>query len=286
MLKDTLFLIRAKEFDLLAQMLAKRLVESGNVHVVIVVDERENISDTTPFDKISLTEEAVSKIGMSGLPKNWGWFCGDICYYLAAAHFPNYKYYTLIESDVYLTAVGAKQLLSAFEKCQVDGIAAQLAPKQKPPKYSNGLAALDLDPAWGCIFPLSRVSSRLLFEMQTLREEALIKFPEGKLNDEAILVGAAQRGGFSVTQLEDLLPTCVSKETFDTNPPHLFEAVVEDKLDTRIYHPVVTFETVLKRLRTGEKNYTRFRLRKILRAAPKPLKKTLKKALVDSERDV
>ncbi|MBI6630974.1 hypothetical protein [Pontibaca salina] len=247
------------------------------------MDEREQISDTAPLAKITISEEALSAIGMTGLPKNWGWFCGDMCYYLAAAHFPRYKYYALIESDVYLPEAGVQPLLSAFETCRADAIAAQLGPTPSPKKYSKGLAALDLDPAWGCIFPLSRISRPLLNEMRTLRREALLKTPRAKLNDEAVLAGAVQRGGFSVARLEDLLPALASKETFDTNPPHLFEAVAADVHERRLYHPVVMFDTVVHRLRTGEKNYTRHRLRKILRAAPKPMRKTLTKEVSDSE---
>ena len=71
----------------------------------------------------------------------------------------------------------------------------------------------------------------------------------------------------------------MNRETFDTNPPHLFEAIVEILDEQRLFHPVVPFETVLSRIETGEKNYTRHRMRKVLRAAPKIMKLNIKQAL-------
>lgn len=281
--KDTLFLIRAKEFDRPARLLAERLAQIGGVRVIAVVDERGGLANTAPFDKISLHEDALAGIGFTGLPENWGWFYGDMCYYLAASHFPDYPYYALIESDVYLPESSVKPLLTAFEASDADAIAAQLAPTAEPKKFSKGLAALDLDPAWGCIFPLSRVSTRLLTAMQDLRRDALHKIPGQKLNDEGILVGAVQRGGYSVARLEDLLPALVSKDTFDTNPPHLFEAIAQDEHEARLFHPVVMFETVLARIGSGEKNYTRQRLRKVLRMAQPPMEQALIQALAKRE---
>lgn len=281
--KDTLFLIRAKEFDRPARLLAERLTRIGGVRVIAVVDERGGLADTAPFDKISLHEKALAKIGLMGLTENWGWFYGDMCYYLAASHYPDHPYYALIESDVYLPELSVKPLLAAFEASDADAIAAQLAPTTGPKKFSKGLAALDLNPAWGCIFPLSRLSKGLLTAMQDLRRDALRKIPGQKLNDEGVLVGAVQRGAYSIARLEDLLPAHVSKDTFDTNPPHLFEAIAQDAHEARLFHPVVMFETVLARIESGEKNYTRQRLRKVLRMAPKPMEQALIQALAKRE---
>jgi hypothetical protein len=281
--KDTLFLIRAKVFDQVARLTAERLKEIGGVRVVVVLDEREKFAETAPFEKISLNERALASIGITGLPENWAWFCGDLCYYLAASHFPGYNYYTLIESDVFLPEAGLEPLLNAFKTCSADAIASQLGPIDEPKNYSKGLAALGLSPAWGCIFPLTRVSGGLLAGMQTLRREALTEASQEQVNDEGVLVGAVQRGGHSIVTLEDLVPAQVSRETFDTNPPHLFEAVVAEDQEIRLFHPVVTFETAIARIRTGEKNYTRHRLRKILRNAPKPMKHALKHALAEAE---
>ena len=278
-LPETLFLIRAQVFDKLARLLAERLSEIGCVRVVAVVDERSGATDTSPFEKVSLTEDTLASLGLSELPENWGWFCGDICYYIAAARFPGYEYYALIESDVFLPEAGVPAILQALDACGADAIAAQLAPTEQPKKYSRGLAVLGLNPAWGCIFPLTRVSASMLREMQSLRQEALTRAPDEKLNDEGVLAGAVQRGGFSYANLEDIAPSHVNRETFDTNPPHLFEAIVEILDEQRLFHPVVPFETVLSRIETGENNYTRHRMRKVLRAAPKSMKLNIKQAL-------
>lgn len=279
---DTLFMVRTQGFDAMARLLATRLAEAG-VPVLAVVDERQVAADTAPFDKLAIDEAALAAIGIDGLPRDWGWLCGDLCYVLAAAHRPDYARYALIESDVFLPQAGVRPFLRALARCKANAVAAQMGPAPAPKRYSKPLAQLGLDPAWGCIFPVSRVDHDVVREMRALRLEQLARSPGARLNDEGVLAGAIQRRGFSHARLENVAPAQVQPACFDTNPPHLFEAVAADPDEVRLFHPVVPFETVLSRIQSGEKAYSRHRLRKVLKAAPRPMKRALKSALEDAE---
>ncbi|MGJ8587104.1 MAG: hypothetical protein ACSHXW_03035 [Yoonia sp.] len=278
MSKNTLFIIRARKFDKLARILAERLTEVDEP-VVLVIDERNDTSDSSPHYKISLNNNILTRLGFTGLPEDWGWFCGDLCYFVAEDVFPNYERYCLIESDVYLPLKSVKPLVAAVCRPPADALAAQLGPSAGPKRFSRDLAKLGLDPAWGCIFPVSSISAELLFAMKALRLESLKLHPDARLNDEAILAGAIQRGNFTYAALETVLPQHVSRRCFHTNPPHLFEAIAPRSEELRLFHPVITSDTAFERIATGEKNYSEHRLRRVLRTAPDPLKSKLIEAL-------
>jgi len=111
--------------------------------------------------------------------------------------------------------------------------------------------------------------------MKSLRIAQLTEHPAAKLNDEAVLAGAVALHGFTHAPLEDVIPEQVCPETFNTNPPHLFEALQDDALETRLFHPVIPYQTILDRLETGDKAYTRRRLRKVLQKAPPGMRQEL-----------
>ncbi|MEM9850598.1 MAG: hypothetical protein AAF761_01225 [Pseudomonadota bacterium] len=263
----TQFLLRTMGADPVSLRLAETLAAVLHTPPIFVCDETRGPAETGPWAKLSITRETMRGLGFTGLPDNWGWLWGDMCYQIAAAHIPDADHFCLIESDVYLPPAGAGAFVDALSSSPVAAIAGRLRRYKDTQKFSRPLGRIGLDPHWGCIFPISRVSRNMIAAMGTLRQEATRAAPPHRLNDEGVLVGAVQRGGFSHAPLEDVAPDQVSPDTFETNPPHLFEALVARTHETRIFHPVVTRDTVIARVQSGEKNYNRHRLRKVMRMA-------------------
>ena len=174
----------------------------------------------------------------------------------------------------------AMALVDLFAKSPQQALAARLGKQAEIPRYSRGLHALGLSPHLGCIFPVSRVDAKVIPMMLDLRRRAIAMSPP---NDEAILAGAVVQGGFSAAALDKIAASMFGPGSFETNPPHLFEGVSQNPNDTQIYHPVVTSKEVLARLASGEKSYTRHRLRKVLRQAPAEILITLEAALLAAE---
>ena len=265
--RETLFLVRTRSFGPVARLLAGRLAATG-ASVAVVLDDRAGDADTVPFTTTRLSERRLADLGFSGLPADWRWLCGDLCYVLAADAHPAFAAFAMVESDVYLPEASAARLVAALRGHPADAIAAGLGPSTKPPKFSTGLSALGLDPSWGCLFPITRVSAEVVAEMSALRRDQLAGVPRARINDEAILAGAVQRRGFSFARLEAVVPDLVSAGSFATSPPFLFEALANDPEERRVFHPVIPHGTILERLRSGEKAYSRHRLRRVLRDAP------------------
>lgn len=277
----TAFLLRTNNFDTAAKSLARCLSSFLDAPITIVCDESNGPIEVNDFGKISLTPESLHKLGIGKLPDNWGWFCGDFCYYAAKEEMSGYEYYCLIESDVFFSDSAAKAFKSILDDNDAEVLAAQLGPRPKKPKHSKGLDLLELNSSWGCIFPVSRVHSSVIPKMMELRisnENA----PRGYLlNDEAILAGATYKNGFSYEDLSKKYPSMFHEFSFFTNPPYLYEGLMKSAADLRVFHPVVPFETVIKRILYSEKRYTRFRLRKVLEHASEEMIGEINRALLE-----
>jgi len=276
----TAFLLRTNNFDIPVQVLARCLRTFLEAPITIICDESDGPIEVHDFDKISLTRESVQALGITKLPENWGWFCGDLCYYIAEKELPGFEYYCLIESDVFFSDSAANTFKSILDCSKAEVLAARLGPKPKTPRYSKGLKHLGLNANWGCLFPVTRVRSPVIHKMMALRirnESASGKYV---LNDEAILASVTFENDFSYVDLSDKYPRMFSESSFSSNPPHLFEALVDTSSDPQVYHPVVQFKTIMNRINSGEKNYTRFRLRKVFEYASRDMKKEMKLALL------
>ncbi len=275
----TLFLIRSMAFDPVAERLAQTLSTAAGAMVVFVCDESRGVVDTGPYDKVSLTSARLTTLGLENPPEDWGWFWGDVCYYAALARYAEYDYYCLIESDVFLSPSAAKTLVEHLDRQHEDALAVRLGPMDSVPRYSRPLKFLGLDPAWGCIFPATRLHRNLVRAMLKLRKRSLVDTPKGRLNDEGVLVGAIQEGAFSYAALDQILPEMFPDDTFETNPPHLYEPLLEDDDLGQAYHPVVRFDTVMERIENKYKNYGTHRLRRVLNAASPEMRAQIEAAL-------
>lgn len=279
---ETLFLVRTRGFPEMARLLATTLASAG-VDVAIVVDEQDGPVDCDPFPKISLDEAALAPLGLQDLPRNWRWMCGDMCYYLAAKMQPDYARYVMVESDVFLPPLGVDTLVHSLSTHPAQAIAARFGKNKDRRRFSNMLVHFDVDPQWGCIFPLTAVTPPVITAMKEIRLQQMQDLPDATLNDEAVLAGAVVSRGISYARLEDVIPERVPEETFSTNPPHLFEAVRANPDERRLFHPVVPFETILARLENREKAYNRRRLRNVLQTAPRPMRRILRQRLQAKE---
>ncbi|WP_322889703.1 MULTISPECIES: FkbM family methyltransferase [unclassified Yoonia] len=263
---QTVFLVRCQAFDAMARNVALSLSDAG-ADVVVVVDERKALADTAPFPKISLNDTELAALGLLDMPPDWGWLCGDVCYYAARRHMPEVTHFCLVESDVAFSANAATLFVQAVQKDPSDLLAAALGPRETAPKYSRGLQALGYDPQMGCYFPVTRCSAPAIDWMHDLRCRSVAAGVAPLINDEAILCAATQTGSFAAHSLNDLLPDLFTPRTFATNPPHLAEAVHRYTARANVYHPAIPLDVVLDRIATGDRGYSRHRMRQVLKGA-------------------
>ena len=273
----TVIAIRSMGLDPVADHLAQQLAKLSDQSPVFVCDARQGLPDTGPYPNIAMTDDSLAALGLKNLPQDWGWLCGDMCYYTLAYVFPNTNEFCLIESDVYIPDQALPQLQKILNRPE-HAMAAHLKRHDAPKKFSRGLEPMGFDPKWGCIFPVSRAQRSTIETMKSIRQRMLLEHPTARINDEAILAAAVHSTGVSFADLAHIAPNLFAADSFDTNPPHLFEAVTEQNT-SKIFHPVVTFDRVKERMLSGEKAYTKHRLRRILANAPKSMKKEIKTIL-------
>lgn len=271
-------IIRTNNARAQTQRLLTNLRDSFATPPVVIYDARAGALDFGDHPSSPLTAQIIAGLQLGDLPDNWGWLCGDLWYYAAVEAFPGHRAYMLMDDDVHLSSQAARRLAEATARFVGDAAASGLSNKfETTPRYSRGLKNIGLDPKVGCIFPLSIATPRLVAAMQGIRRNSLTQ--SDAINDEAVFATAAFSSRFDAVALEDLLPDQIAPDSFATNPPHLAEVLLETPQDLRIWHPVVSFDTVIERIQSGEKAYTKHRLRKVLNRAPKPLKQQIYAAL-------
>ena len=278
----TAFLIRTHENNRQVQELVDGLKRKVSPHVFVVCDESLGTVKFSGTNKISLSPAVISKWSFDRHPEDWGWFCGDYSYYAAAEALPDFEYYCLIESDVHLSETGLAAVKDILQNDTSSALAADLRRHEKPPSFSKDLRAIGEDAHFGCIFPFTRVSRKLIPEMLSLRRSVQNHHSALRVNDEAILATAAHKKGDSVTDLYNY-EGVFEKDSFATNPPFLQETLEKRPNDTRAFHPVVSTARVLDRLQSGKKRYSRHRLRRILWDAPDHVRSALSNALEQAE---
>lgn len=264
----------------------------GADRVLAVLDESRGVLATPPgLAKLSLTPASLAALGFAGLPPDWGWRCGDLCYYAAAAARPGRGRYWLFEPDLWwpdgaagdaiFAALAARpeQALAAAlgERPSHDGAAGDGAARDEGgPKYSRLMGPLCGTNRWGCLFPLTRVAGDLIAPMAALRRASLAQIaPRHRLfpNDEAILAAAVFQCGASHGDLYRLLARHFRPRFFATNPPHLREALARAKAPL-VAHPAIGLQAILAEIdRHGPgagRGYGPHRLRRVLKEALPP----------------
>jgi hypothetical protein len=275
---DILPIVRTNNAQAQTRALIERLEAVFPVSPLVVFDDRQGKLDFGDYASLGVNEALFSDLGFKNLPKNWGWFCGDFWYYAAFDHAPGHRLYMLLDDDVYMSEAAMKLLRDKLKSFAGDAAASRLSDTySEPPKYSRALSDLGRASAVGCIFPLTVASPATLAAMRLLRQDALRE--NAAINDEAVFASAAFTENLACAALETLLPEQFAPDAFNTNPPHLLEVLQSDPQGDKVWHPVVSFEKVLERIATGEKNYSRHRLRKILKTAPRHMKTAIKAAL-------
>lgn len=286
MARDALhILIRSHRYDVATALLAARIKAEVACPVTLVCDESQGPVQSGDLRKIAMTEADLRAWGWATIPADWGWFCGDACYYAAEAAEVDADYLLLIENDVFFQAGALAALVAFIAEGSADAGAAQLRRNDSAPKYSANLAKLGHDPRVGCTFPVSFVRHDLIAKMHDIRR-ASVAHGDLRVNDEAILAAAAHGDGVRPVDLATARPDLFPDATFQTNPPNLTEhfLAMDGIQNPQFAHPAISFAGVLERIWAREKASGRRRLRNILRQATPSQQAQILAALDDRER--
>ncbi len=274
-----LAVIRSHRFAQDEARLASQLSESfGAENTLFAMDERAGSVETADWKKTTVRADLLVPDGP--LPQDWGWRCGDLCYYSARVARPDYDGYLLVESDVFARPDGFSRLRDFIAEARPVALAAELGRYPQPQKFSEHLPRVGHRRKLGCIFPLTYASAAVVDSMQALRNRLAAALKDDVTsgsypNDEAILAaGAAENGNGQ--DLFNCLPDLFDPAWFHTNPPHLLEALERATAAQApgFSHPAVCLDRVVSQLSApvdpaakSFKTYGRRRLRKVLKEA-------------------
>ena len=233
---------------------AEQLAVSCGERFACVVDERFGVVDTAPWPKVSVTVPACERLGLY-CPDDVGWRCGDYCFYLARAQFPDEPFFWIIEHDVRFTGAGPAAFFGMFRnETAADLLVAELRPADHTYFWEFTVAARGLA-VHRCLFPLVRLSAPaidyLLANRVTLsrHQRRRREWP----NDEsfvATLLASNRRmicrdlNDFGATLYDDNTLSFWKPINGDTLP------LQDDRLT--IYHPVLFGDAYRAKIERGE----------------------------------
>lgn len=219
-------------------------------HDVFVVYDNDR-GDYASFGLPALCQRAED-FPRAGLPYVKGnthfgiWKNGDYALYLAAAALPRrYRYYWLIEYDVYVNFDPLADFFALFAGSDADCLAPYCGPKPPEWLWANNLDWIAPE-VYGCFFPVLRLSAPALAHCRLARQYYGYKLRELGLRGpswphcEAFVPTVLAQAGFRLRDLNDFgLPLC------DTAWFHARTADARDltdplfrQPDRKLYHPV------------------------------------------------
>jgi hypothetical protein len=192
-----LLLFRTHQFSAPTRAFCERLIAESGLAVTALVDESRGAVDLGELPKIGVSSRALSALGLH-LPKGFQWRCGDYGLYLAAQAFPEVEHFWLVEYDVRIhSGEGLGAFFSAFQDDDSDLIAPMFGERGADWWWSPAMAS-GARPVYGCLFPILRVSARLVGAGLEGRRR-IGRSPVYRLfwpNDESFLATEAMRQGF------------------------------------------------------------------------------------------
>ncbi|MBX9699326.1 MAG: sulfotransferase [Acetobacteraceae bacterium] len=205
-------ILRTHKFDARVQQLYARYATVRDALVVLGMDERRDVVEVGGARKVGITDGTLERLGLYPHPKS-GWQCGDYVYYAVREAFPGHDFYWMVEPDLEINFGDPNDFFRGFDAVGDDLLAAMFGPRSRTagkPGTAEGagwatLMAGQHGTAYGCLFPITRLSGRAIDYLGRRRAEAhpgeAQDARDSWPNDEAFVCTEAVSGGFVCSDL-------------------------------------------------------------------------------------
>lgn len=253
-------LFRTNLFEKLHESILDKIIGTSGLPVFVITDESAGFVEVgDKYQKISIKREDLINMGLINLDE-WGWRCGDYFLIMARNELKEFDYFWMIEPDVFIDFDQCSDFFGKFsDGDDVDLWVAELRTNDASWFWHNGMAKYHSGPVSRCLYPLLRISARLIDAIANRRKEIreLLKIadlsmviavpPSDYPNDEAITATLACSPPFNARDFSEI-GDLYSHETYRFGWP-LSRSQLENGSQTKkLYHPALSGEHFLLRL--------------------------------------
>jgi hypothetical protein len=237
---NDLLIVRTHRADKASLDAFDRYSSVGNFDVTFCCDEREREVDPGGRAKIGFSDATLAGLGLFPHPHS-GWRCGDYFYYVARKNFGQYRYYWMIEPDVWIHTEDLDAFFAQFRDHQSDLLATKFGPRDWKWGW-YGTVSQHYKQVYGCVFPISRLSGAAIDFCFNARKTATASMaPEDFRswpNDEAFVANELVNAGFHCEDLNAPERTVYTLKTFANAALFDDRVLFSSQPDGMIYHPV------------------------------------------------
>ncbi len=244
--------VRTHYYDPQLDKMVRRLQRTSARRVVVVVDERRS-KINIPADLLKIVLDPAAD-GLP-MPSDYGWRCGDYSLYAALKAVPDASHFWLIEPDVRIHSEDPSTFFDGGEStAAADLLTAWFVVSSAEWVWHRTIAPFERN-VYNCMLQLCRVSRPAVDWL--LRERIALgsRFESKSLglndwpNDEAFIGAALMRGGFKIATFASHAPSYRTAGIFTFDKPTSARWLEGVAYDRGIYHPVVSGQKFMTRLR-------------------------------------
>lgn len=227
---------------------ARQLNKIENSFFIIVADETKGLIECPEFNKVSLTENEINKLGLI-YENDTPWRCGDYFFYAARRHFPNAAQFWIIEPDVHIHFDQISSFFSEFDAFNnVDMIATRYSQAHHTWSWYRHMMAYH-NSIYTMMFPIVRLSGRAI-DYLVRRRISLGKHFDKKIksepigtnlqwpNDESFVATELSNANFLCRDMNTFGKTYYDNDSFNFQKP-IVPNMIPQEPDELVRHPIV-----------------------------------------------
>jgi len=235
-----LLAVRTHRADAASLAMYDAFAQLPGVDVAFACDERNGEVAAGGRRKTGYDLARLERMGLFAHPK-CGWRCGDYNYYMLREDFPDYDQYWLIEPDVAINTQDLAAFFAGFAAREADFLAPLFGPRDAKWGWTAHILP-DYPRAYGCLFPVTRISARAIDYLYAARRAASAaraanddkRWP----NDESFVASALMAGGMACADLNSADRVVATRASMRVGVLHDAAHIAALPPDGVIYHPV------------------------------------------------
>lgn len=244
-----MIILRTHVFGERERTLVTRLEGVRSHSVAIAIDESRGSIDVSPFQKISVTRESCTQLGLY-CPRDFTWRNGDYVFYLARKQYPAERYFWMLEPDVEHSFRSDSALFEHFDKQTDADLLIPYFCASTTGWWWHQTARTRFTGVKRALFCIVRLSAPAIDLCLRERKKGRFSVRERLFwpNDEVFIATEIVHAGLSAADLNDFGSPAYTPDTLSFDKPIDGTDEVFRQLPNLIYHPVLYGAAYKKRI--------------------------------------